>query len=180
MGTQAEGIASPVTSKSKKHNDADGFKSYGRQPAGAQMTDSTAKPGEALYFGNRIPFLELLGLHATELKLDMASAELTFNASLVNSAGFLHGGVLMSALDFAMSAAARSSDPAGLSPSTIDIRTNFIRPAPDDIEITARCVHRGGSIAFCEASATSKTVGLVATASSVFKLIRKDGASRGS
>jgi uncharacterized protein (TIGR00369 family) len=142
------------------------------------MTEPTAEPNVNLYFGNRIPFLEVLGLKATELKLDSASAALTFNASLANGAGYLHGGVLMSTLDFAMSAAARSSDPAGLSPSTIDMRTNFIRPAPDDIEIIARCVHRGGSIAFCEASVTSRTAGLVATATGVFKLIRKEGPSR--
>jgi uncharacterized protein (TIGR00369 family) len=142
------------------------------------MTESTAGSEETLYFGNRIPFLDLLGLTATELTLDNVSVHLKFNASLANSAGGLHGGVLMSALDFAMSAAARSSDPSSLSPSTIDMRTSFIRPAEDNIEITARCVHRGGSIAFCEASAKSSSGGLVATASGVFKLIRKGGPSR--
>jgi uncharacterized protein (TIGR00369 family) len=94
---------------------------------------------------------------------------------LANSAGNLHGGSLMSALDFAMSAAARSSDPAGLAPSTVDMRTSFIRPADGDIEVIARCVHRGRSIAFCEASAHSQTSELVATASGVFRLFRKGG-----
>jgi uncharacterized protein (TIGR00369 family) len=140
------------------------------------MTDSAStKPDEVLYFGNRIPFLESIGVQPNELRLDYASARLSFNGSLANSAGGLHGGSLMTALDFAMSAAARSSDPAGLAPSTVDMRTSFIRPAESDVEIVARCVHRGRSIAFCEATAHNNTNELVAMASGVFKLFRKSG-----
>ncbi len=140
------------------------------------MTDSASpKPDELLYFGNRIPFLESIGVLPHELKLDYASARLNFRNSLANNAGNMHGGSLMAALDFAMSAAARSSDPAGLAPSTVDMRTSFIRPADSDIEIVARCVHRGRSIAFCEATAHNQANELVATASGVFKLSRKDG-----
>jgi uncharacterized protein (TIGR00369 family) len=140
------------------------------------MTDSASpQPDELLYFGNRIPFLQSIGVQPNELQLDYASARLSYRSALANSAGNLHGGSLMSALDFAMSAAARSSDPAGLAPSTVDMRTSFIRPADGDIEIVARCVHRGRSIAFCEATAHNQAGELVATASGVFKLSRKDG-----
>lgn len=145
------------------------------------MTNSAstppARPDGLLYFGNRIPFLDLIGLQANELKLDEVSVSLKFNSSLANGAGNLHGGSLMSALDFAMSAAARSSDPAGLSPSTIEMRTSFIRPAEGDVEIVARCVHRGASTAFCEATAINRNNELVTTASGVFKLFRKGAAS---
>ena len=134
---------------------------------------TTEKPEPTLYFGNRVPFLELIGLRPNELRLDHATAQLQFRTSLANGAGNLHGGSLMSALDFAMSAAARSSDPAGLTPSTVEMRTSFIRSADGDVDIIARCVHRGRSIAFCEATAHRKDGELVATASGVFKLQRK-------
>jgi uncharacterized protein (TIGR00369 family) len=139
------------------------------------MTDEASlKPDEVLYFGNRIPFLQSIGVQPDELKLDYASARLSFRSSSANNSGNLHGGSLMSALDFVMSAAARSSDPAGLAPSTVDMRTSFIRPADSNILVVARCVHRGRSIAFCEATAHNQAEELVATASGVFKLSRKD------
>ena len=133
------------------------------------MADSS----ETLYFGNRIPFLAHIGVHPGEMTPDQVSAKLHFSTSLANSGGYMHGGSLMSALDFAMSAVARSSDPNELTSSTIEMKTSFIRPAASDIEIEARCLHRGRSIAFCEATARDTEGGLVASASGVFKLSRK-------
>jgi uncharacterized protein (TIGR00369 family) len=128
---------------------------------------------ETLYFGNRIPFLTHIGVHPGEMTPDHVSAKLDFSAPLANSGGYMHGGSLMSALDFAMSAVARSSDPNELATSTIEMKTSFIRPAAGDVDIDARCIHRGRSIAFCEATARDTSGDLVATASGVFKLSRK-------
>src|ERR1700753_3161416 len=102
--------------------------------------------GERLYFGNRIPFLAHIGVHPGEMIPDQVTAKLDYSASLANSGGGMHGGSRMSALDFAMSAVVRSSDPSGLTSSTIEMKTSFIRPAVSDIAIEARCVHRGRSI----------------------------------
>jgi uncharacterized protein (TIGR00369 family) len=132
-----------------------------------------ADSGETLYFGNRIPFLQHIGVHPGEMTPDLVSAKLDFSASLANNGGHMHGGSLMSALDFAMSAAARSSDPNELTSSTIEMKTSFIRPAESDLEIQARCIHRGRSIAFCDATARNASGDLVASASGAFKLYRK-------
>ena len=76
----------------------------------------------------------------------------------------MYGGSPMSAFDFAMSAVAGSSDPNELTSSTIEMKTSFIRPATSDVEIEARCIHRGRSIAFCEAAARDTKGDLVASA----------------
>lgn len=132
-----------------------------------------ADSGETLYFGNHIPFLEHIGVHPGEMTPDQVSAKLDFSAALANTGGHMHGGSLMSALDFAMSAAARSSDPNGLNSSTIEMKTSFIRPCESDTEIQARCIHRGRSIAFCDATARDAKGDLIASASGVFKLFQK-------
>jgi uncharacterized protein (TIGR00369 family) len=132
---------------------------------------------ETLFFGNRIPFLTHIGVHPGEMTPDRVSAKLDFSASLANYGGYMHGGSLMSALDFAMSAVSRSSEPNDLTSSTIEMKTSFIRPALSDVDIEARCLHRGRSIAFCEATARDGEGELVASASGVFKLFRK--AARG-
>jgi len=62
---------------------------------------------ERLYFGNRIPFLARIGVHPGKMSPDQVSAKLDSSASLANGGGYMHGGSLMSALDFAMSAVAR-------------------------------------------------------------------------
>jgi uncharacterized protein (TIGR00369 family) len=128
---------------------------------------------ETLYFGNRVPFLTHIGVHPGKMSPDRVSAKLDFSASLANSGGYMHGGSLMSALDFAMSAVARSSEPNELHTSTIEMKTSFIRPAVSDVDIEARCIHRGRSIAFCEATARDGKGDLIASASGVFKLSRK-------
>jgi uncharacterized protein (TIGR00369 family) len=128
---------------------------------------------ETLYFGNRIPFLAHIGVRPGEMTPDRVSAKLDFSAPLANSGGYMHGGSLMSALDFAMSAVARSSEPDELMSSTIEMKTSFIRPAVSHVEIEARCIHRGRSIAFCEATARDSKGELVANASGVFKMSRK-------
>jgi uncharacterized protein (TIGR00369 family) len=131
--------------------------------------DDSANDAGALHFGRRVPFLSTLGLKAGEMRRDEATVQLPFRPDLANSAGALHGGALMGALDFAMSAAARAHDP-GVMVATIDMRTSFLRPAQQDTSIIAKCVQRGRSIAFCEARAFNAAGELVATASATFKL----------
>jgi uncharacterized protein (TIGR00369 family) len=133
-------------------------------------THSTPDAQETLHFGRRIPFLGTLGLQAGEMTPKEVTVRLPFRADLTNSAGALHGGALMAALDFAMSAAARSHDAAGVQVATIDMRTSFLKPAGEDASIVAVCIQRGRSLAFCEARATNAAGELVATATGTFKL----------
>jgi uncharacterized protein (TIGR00369 family) len=124
------------------------------------------------YFGVTVPFMEYIGLVPVSVGADRAVTSLALRKELTNSTGNMHGGMLMSALDFTMSAAARSSH-AALGLATIDMTTSFFAPAATDLMVEARCLRRGKSIAFGEGEVRNSAGEIVAKASATFKLMRK-------
>src|SRR5690606_38424455 len=102
------------------------------------------------YFEISIPYMEFLGLRPELLEQDYSRTSLAIRDNLVNSRGEVHGGTLMSVLDFTMSAAARSHAPSEFGVATIEMSTHFLESARGDIIIEGRCVRRGRSIAFCD------------------------------
>jgi uncharacterized protein (TIGR00369 family) len=141
------------------------------------MSKNTGQPstsGEldaARYFGIDVPFMRYIGLEPDCLEPDFARARLPLNADLVNSRGDIHGGTLMSALDFVLSAAARSNDRLGLGVITIDMVTHFLGSARTDLVFEARIMRRGSRIVFCEGSAIDAEGSVVCTARATFKLV---------
>lgn len=125
------------------------------------------------YFGITIPFMDLLGVEPVSIGSDHAVVRLPQRAELLNSHGHVHGGTLMSVLDFTMSAAGRGPDPKNLGMATIDMTTSFMEPAKGDLTIEARCLRRGATIAFCEGEIRDASGGLVCRATATFKLVRK-------
>ncbi len=128
------------------------------------------------YFGHRLPFLELIGVHAVTMRPGEVEATIPFRPELVNPTGYLHGGLLMSALDFAMASAARSHDPERIGVSTIDMTTSFLSGAKGEITVRATCLRQGRTVAFCEAQATDVDGRLVAKASGQFSVRIRDAA----
>jgi uncharacterized protein (TIGR00369 family) len=124
------------------------------------------------YFGRHIPLMALLGLEPVSLDESGARARLPWRAEITNSRGDIHGGTLMSILDFLLSAAGRSHDPS-LGMATIDMTTHFMAPATTDLDVTARCLRRGASIVFCEGEIHDAKGTLVAKASASFKVLPK-------
>ena len=57
--------------------------------------------------------------------------------------------------------------------ATIDMNTTFLSPGTGDLVIEARCLRRGGSIAFCEGDIRRADGELVARATATFKIIRR-------
>ena len=56
---------------------------------------------------------------------------------------------------------------------TIELKTNFIRPAKPGILVgEGRVVHRGGSIAFVEGTLTDGDGRLIATATATLRIVR--------
>jgi uncharacterized protein (TIGR00369 family) len=125
------------------------------------------------YFGIPVPFMAAIGLEPVEHGTDDARTRLPFRAEWANRTGHVHGGMLMGALDFTMSAAARGkeTDVAGL--TTIEMKTSFVAPASAEVLVEARCLRRGRSIAFCEGEARAPSGELLAKASATFKLTRR-------
>lgn len=125
------------------------------------------------FFGFDVPFMAHIGVVPVRLVVDHARVSLPFAADLANTSGAIHGGMLMSALDFAMSAVARSHDAEHYTVATIDMTSSFLAPALTEVEIEARCLRRGSSIAFCEAEARDTAGELVARSTGSFKLLRR-------
>ena len=124
------------------------------------------------YFGLEIPYLDFLQLEPVLCENDRAVTRLRLRNELLNSRGHIHGGALMSILDFTLSAAGRANDPLGIGMATIDMHTSCIEPATTDLTIEARCIRRGASIAFCEGEILDATGKFIAKASAAFKVLK--------
>ena len=123
------------------------------------------------YFGLEIPYLKFLGVEPVLCEDDRAVTRLKIREDLLNSRRAIHGGALMSLLDFTLSAD-RSIDPLGLGMATIDITVSCFEPAVTDLTIQARCLRRGSSIAFCEGEVLDTEGKLIAKASASFKVLK--------
>jgi uncharacterized protein (TIGR00369 family) len=123
----------------------------------------------------RIPFLEHLGARIVGVDEGRVEIALEVRPELCNSGDVAHGGVLMTALDAAMSVAGRSAhttDPESpLRSVTIEMKTTFLRPGTGRLRAIGRCVHRTASLMFCEGEILDAEGRAVARASGTFKLI---------
>ncbi len=77
----------------------------------------------------------------------------------------------MSALDFTLSAVARSHNPLGLGVITMEMNTHFLASASTDMLIEARILRQGARTVFCEGDVLDQSGGKVCTARAVFKLV---------
>lgn len=142
---------------------------------------NTAKPIEASklalqgeHFGLHIPFMDTIGLESLRADQDGAVTLLRWSENNVNSRGDVHGGALMSALDYTLSAAARAQVPdSGM--ATIEMSSQFLSPARGDIHVTARCLSIVNEIAHCVAQARDAKNRIVSTATASFKVVRRRG-----
>jgi uncharacterized protein (TIGR00369 family) len=128
----------------------------------------------ARYFGIDVPFMRHIGLEPEQLSAGYARTRLPLQAELLNSRGDVHGGTLMSALDFTLSAAARSHDPLAIGVITIDMATHFLGAARTELMFEASIMRRGSRIVFCEGKATDADGNVVCAARATFKLVPLD------
>jgi uncharacterized protein (TIGR00369 family) len=124
------------------------------------------------YFGLTIPYLDFLQLEPVLCNNDQAVTRIKIRDELKNSRGHIHGGAIMSILDFTLSAAGRASDPLGIGMATIDMHTTCLEPAITDLTVQARCIRRGSSIAFCEGEVLDTAGNVIAKATAAFKVLK--------
>ena len=129
---------------------------------------------DAPYFGIDIPFMRYIGLQAEHIEKGYARARLPMNPHLVNSRADVHGGTLMSVLDFILSAAARGHDPLNLGVITVEMSTHFLDVARGDLVFEARSLKQGRSTVFCEGTAANEDGTTVCVARATFKLIQRN------
>ena len=123
------------------------------------------------HFGLDVPFMNHIGLESISLQGDCCHTRLRLQRVLVNSRGDIHGGALMSALDFSLGVVARAHDPLHVGAATIDMNTHFYEPAAADVDVFAICRRRGKRIAFCEGEVKDAQGNVLAAARAVFKLV---------
>lgn len=118
------------------------------------------------------PFQEHLGIVTVEAGDGRTLLRMPFRPELGNRKGDVHGGVLATLVDLAISQAIRSgrTDIAGL--STINMTINYLDTASGDLLARGRATKVGGSVGFGEASVETSDGRVVVSASAAFRLIR--------
>ena len=122
----------------------------------------------------RVPFVEHLGIKVTEQSKARAAIVLDKRTELLNSWGAAHGGVIMTMLDYVMSAAVRGHYGVDGGVLTVDMSVGFMNAALGDIvHAEGRVLHGGKSTAFCEGEARDEAGKLLAKAIGTFRLLQE-------
>jgi uncharacterized protein (TIGR00369 family) len=122
------------------------------------------------FFGLEVPFLDLLGVQSKVWEKGHTSLALEPRPELTNHFGDVHGGVVSTLLDIAMSSAARSLYPDAAGVVTVDMSLQFMRSASGALLAEGRVVQAGKTTAFCEAEVRDASGELVAKAIGTFKV----------
>lgn len=121
---------------------------------------------------SQVAFNQLLGLRREHAEAGVARLSLPPRPELTNNFHNVHGGVLMSLLDSAMSSAALSKSGFRKAVVTVDMSTAFLKPGRGRLVAHARAVGGGRSVCFCEAEIVDENGDVVAKAMGTFKYVR--------
>jgi uncharacterized protein (TIGR00369 family) len=122
-------------------------------------------------FDIHIPFVEHLGLQLLERSGGRAVVRLDPQPEHLNSWNGVHGGVLLTMLDAALTSAARSLDRDCIGCTTVEIKANFLAAASGPVVAQGRAQRAGRSLIFSEGEVQDLGGTLLAKASGTFKLI---------
>ncbi len=120
----------------------------------------------------KIALNKLLGLRLDHASNGVAKLSLPERQELNNNFDVVHGGVLMTMFDSAMSNAARSKIDFAMSVVTININTSFLRPGKGPLVAHARAIGGGSSVCFCESEILDENNEVVAKAIGSFKYMK--------
>ena len=111
------------------------------------------------------------------ISTDVGKAVLSFNVDrrFANPGGGLHGGILTTVADAAMGTALASTLEPGESFASIELKTNFLKPARDQaLRFEGKVVHRGKNIAYLECDVTDDRDNLIARVNSSIMILRRE------
>lgn len=127
------------------------------------------------------PIMALMGISAGEAE----EGRVVFYADPAeyhyNPIGVVHGGLLATLCDSAMACAVHSTLPAGAGYTTLELKTNFVRPVTRDtgrVFCEGKVVHVGGRVATAESRVTDEAGRLYAHATTTCMLFRPGGEAR--
>lgn len=125
------------------------------------------------YFGLTIPFAEHCGVEPLEQRDGVTRYRLVMDQRHENSLGVAHGGLLLTLLDMALGAAARSAVDPGWAVMTVDMQAAFLAPGEGTLEATGRVTKAGRSLVFAEGEVRDAAGDLVARATGLFRAMPK-------
>ena len=139
------------------------------------MSPTTPNPDNqerTSFFGLDIPFLHHLGVVPEYARDGKSRVSLELKPEFTNSFQVAQGGVIMTLLDFAMGAAARSTVNQQLGAMTIDMNVSFLRPSIGKIVVEGSVLKFGKTIHYCEAIVLNEAGEVTAKSSGTFMLRR--------
>lgn len=116
---------------------------------------------------------KLLGLKILALDADNGTIKVEFAAvpDFINAIGTIQGGIITAMLDDAMGPVATAFLGGQHMTPTVELKTNFIRPAMiGPLFVEARVVHRGRDIVFLEGAMKDREAKLIATATATARI----------
>ncbi len=100
------------------------------------------------------PILGLVGFRLTEVAAGRVVFEFDPAEYHYNPAGTVHGGITCTVLDSAATCAVHSTLPAGMAPTTLEIKINYLRPIKSEtgpMRCEGTLIHRGSRTVVAEA-----------------------------
>jgi uncharacterized protein (TIGR00369 family) len=123
-----------------------------------------------------------LDLEIERVESGHATFVLPFDEEFANlTSGTVHGGITATVIDTASGFALRSTfdEPAAVRLTTTDLNVRYVRPARDDVRVTADVVRAGDSMGVTECEVTTVHEGerkIVATGGTSYRLLGGDDA----
>lgn len=124
------------------------------------------------------PVGQLIGFHLTSVDRDKATFEMEADAKRHgNPLGTVHGGIFVDILDAAMGIAWASGLDEGETFTTLELKTNFLKPVfKSKLKAVGYVVKRGRTVGLVEAELFDEKGSLVAKASSTCMTLRGEQA----
>jgi len=135
--------------------------------AGSELQDALSEHG----------LFAWLDLDIERVEPGHATFVLPFDEKFANlSSGTVHGGVTATVIDTASGFALRSTfdQPAAVQLTTTDLNVRYVRPATDDVRVTADVVRAGDSMGVTECEVTTVHEGerkVVATGGTSYRIL---------
>jgi len=129
----------------------------------------------ATNFDIHVPFVEHLGLRLLEKADGHTLIEFDPRPEHENSWKGVHGGVLLTLLDVAMSSAARSLDVTCIGATTVEMKTNFLAAARGRVMTEGHAQRAGRTLIFAEGEVKDASGKLLAKGAGTFKLLYPKG-----
>ena len=121
------------------------------------------------------PIATLMGFRGVEAELGRALFEMEPGSQHYNPIGSVHGGVALTLLDSAMGCAIHTTLEQGVSYTTLEVKTNFVRPISADtglISCEGRVIHPGSRVATAEGRLTDSAGKLLAHGTTTCLIVR--------